>query len=347
MEIKMEIKRKIILFLLLLLLLLVTIPSCVNNGDVIKFENGYSLVDINAGYHQLKDYYLYNEFNNEIASHFDKYSTYGKVVTLDQKVLITNNTVNPFGELFGIYGSNLIVAKFRKGHVVAGWATESICFVDSTGKKVPTGYDAFDKFNFTNSGHTTDSEKYNKTHYLALIDSMWYFCEVESKDTLFRVRDYKPGSTNLIDGDNGIFVAQNMEDKYAYFTIDDGQQTEYAYDTAHDFADGMALVVPDARTGYGYIDTSFQEVIKPGVFDHIHRRNLKNGWQEADILPLDEFNFSSGYAKFMVYNGTVKNWGYINKSGKVEVEAVYEVLPKFVHPGVKAKQDGKSISLIK
>lgn len=127
--------------------------------------------------------------------------------------------------------------------------------------------------------------------------------------------------------DNKQLYYINKENKCGFIDSTGKEIIPPKYKMAFDFKEGIALVVTSfgkyslgkySTCKYGYINT-YGEFIIPDTFKFRKYYEPMNSKSLYEIL--DVFNFSEGLAVY--YDISKKKYGYINKKGKIVIEAQY------------------------
>ena len=183
-----------------------------------------------------------------------------------------------------------------------------------------------------------------------VIDSNYALIKKDTNEKLFtilNINTLQEGALLSMDSLDRIvakegFFASDSAGLYAYFHVKKGQMTDYIFSSAMPFSDGLALVdVANDMKGYGYIDTTFQVVIKTGFLDKFFARVVDQVWLEtSQIMRTEDYsmlNFRNGFARYFVTINEQKLWGYVDHTGKVRLKHHYSELPYWKKDGVLAE----------
>lgn len=124
---------------------------------------------------------------------------------------------------------------------------------------------------------------------------------------------------------SGGYAVVNRGNKYGIIDKSGKQIVPYKYDYISNFNDGAALVVIGDK--YGFINTNGEEIIPI----------------KYDSSPLEHFccDFYDGLAVAIVHEDDEWKFGYINKSGKVVIDPIYEMGGRFRNGLAVVQKEGK------
>lgn len=117
-------------------------------------------------------------------------------------------------------------------------------------------------------------------------------------------------------------ITMKASDKFIYVTKEGKLITKKGYKNASDFSDGMAGVETFENNNI-FIDTTGKEMVP-----------------EVEISIANKF--SEGLARVSIGKKENERYGFIDKTGKVVIDLIYENCEKFFNGLAKVKKDGKS-----
>ena len=176
---------------------------------------------------------------------------------------------------------------------------QSAYVIDQSGNifaALPAGYDVFDySLNDNDTIIVRDMTKEEKYYGV---------CDLEGNLII-------PCSYHMIEYcDNGMFLATNDQGFLGYINKSGENATEFKYQAAYPFSDGLAAVKENDL--WGFITTKGEYAIEPV-------------WDDVAYLRISDYDFSIGKAAFCSDVAAVKSgdyWALINKTGDI-IDATY------------------------